>query len=131
MIYFLKKAGIILFISSILFASSQKTTIKEILNNPDKYDQKIVDVEGKVINLKLKTSRKGNKYATFSLMDEEHNTLKVFIWGHKEIKEEGIKNEDKVEVVGTFQKVKYVGKYRFYNEIEAESVKKLKNKDKK
>lgn len=131
MIYFLKKAGIILFISSILFASSQKTTIKEILNNPDKYDHKIVDVEGKVIKLKLKTSRKGNKYATFSLMDEEHNTLKVFIWGHKEIKEEGIKNEDKVEVVGTFQKVKYVGKYRFYKEIEAESVKKLKNKDKK
>ena len=63
-------------------ASPQKATIKEILGNPDKYDQKVVKVEGKVVNLKLKVSKKGNPYTTFSLMDEEHNTLKVFIWGH-------------------------------------------------
>ncbi|MDD3725919.1 MAG: hypothetical protein PHI44_01805 [Candidatus Ratteibacteria bacterium] len=112
-----------LVIPSILSSAPQKATIKEILNNPDTYNQKEVIVVGEVINFKPTISKKGNPYTTFSLIDDDYNALKVFIWGHPEIN-----NDDKVEVIGTFQKIKYVGKYRFYNEIEADSIKKLKER---
>jgi len=121
--------GVSFIISSLVFASPQKATIKDILDNPDKYDQKEVIVEGKVEKIKLTVSKKDNPYTTFNLIDDDYNGIKVFIWGHQEIKNKGIKNNEKVEVIGTFQKVKYVGKYRFYNEIEAESIKKLKTEE--
>ena len=122
--YFVKLACFILFASTVVLASSQKLIVKQILKNPEKYDRKVVKVEGTVIRLKFKTSKKGNRYVTFSLMDEDGNTLKVFMWGYKKIKKEGIKNGDKAEVTGIFYKVKRVGKYRFYNEIDAKTIKK-------
>lgn len=114
-----------MFLFTVVFAS-QNVSIKKILKNPDEYHGKFVIVEGEVENLSLKTSKKGNHYTTFSLRDKEGNLLKVFIWGHEKIKNQDIKNGDKVEVSGIFYKVKYVGKYKFYNEIEAEDIKKLK-----
>lgn len=107
--------------SAFASTSPQKATVKEILDNPDSYDQREVKVEGKVVNLKLKVSKKGNAYTNFSLMDESYKTLKVFMWGHQ-----NVRDGDRVEVTGTFRKVKYVGRYRFYNEVEAESIKKMK-----
>lgn len=117
--------GFILFVFTSLF-SQERTKISDILSNPDKYDKKEVIVEGKVDNLKFKTSKKGNQYITFSIKDEENNSLKVFSWGHQKVKEEKIEDGDKVEVSGIFYKVKFVGQYRFYNEIEAEKIEKLK-----
>ncbi|HRR96622.1 MAG TPA: hypothetical protein P5150_07860 [Candidatus Ratteibacteria bacterium] len=116
---FLYLIAISLILSSFLLSAPQKATIKEILNNPDTYNQKEVIVVGEVINLKPTISKKGNPYTTFSLIDDDYNALKVFTWGHPEIN-----NDDKVEVIGIFQKIKYVGKYRFYNEIEAKNIKK-------
>jgi len=121
---FLYLIAISLILSSFLLSAPQKTTIKEILDNPDTYNQKEVIVVGEVINFKPTISKKGNPYTTFSLIDDDYNALKVFIWGHQEIKNKDIKNNDKVEVIGIFKKIKYVGKYRFYNEIEAENIKK-------
>ncbi|MBA7536801.1 hypothetical protein ES705_29066 [subsurface metagenome] len=101
--------------------SPQEATVKEILDNPDSYDQREVKVAGKAVNLKLKVSKKGNAYTTFSLMDKDYKTLKVFMWGHQDVRD-----GDRIEVTGTFRKVKYVGRYKFYNEIEAERIEKLK-----
>jgi len=73
----------------------------------------MVQVEGKVISTKFKTSKKGNPYTTFDLSDAG-NTLTVFSFGTLSI-EEG----NKIRVMGRYQKVKQVGRYTFYNEIDA------------
>jgi len=97
-----------------------QASIKSILANKDNYDHKEVLVEGKVTSLKFKTSKKGNDYANFHLSDIPGNSIRVFVWGHPSISE-----SDRVEVKGIFYKVKYVGRYRFYDEIDAESIKRL------
>ena len=51
------------------------------------------------------------------------------MWGWKDIEKQKIEKGDKVEVEGIFQKVKYVGKYRFFNEIEADRIKKKKKNE--
>jgi len=108
----------------ILLASPPKVKISQIINNPDKYHNQYISVEGYIQNIKQKISQRGNKYTTFSIFDNEGNSLKVFLWGWEGIEEQNIKEGDKVEVEGKFQKIKYVGRYRFYNEIEAIKIKK-------
>lgn len=121
----LSKISFILFLLPvILLASPSKVKISEVIKNPDKYDNRIISVEGYIEDIKQKISQKGNKYTTFSISDGEDNYLKVFLWGWEGIEEQNIKEGDKVEVEGKFQKIKYVGRYRFYNEIEAIKIKK-------
>jgi RecG-like helicase len=101
-----------------------KTTPTEILQNLDKYDGKMVQVEGKVISPNFRTSKKGNAYTTFKLTDSQKDTLSVFSFGNLTIKE-----GDTVKVMGRFQKVKHVPpRYTFYNEIDTSegSVEKIK-----
>ncbi len=112
----------------IVTAGPQKVKIKKIKENPDKYDNQYISTEGYIKNIKKKTSKKGNKYTTFYITDKENNSLKVFMWGWKDIEKQKIEEGDKVEVEGIFRKVKYVGKYRFFNEIEADRIKKKKKK---
>jgi len=121
----LSKISFILFLLPVfLLASPSRVKISEIIKNPDKYDNQIISVEGYIQNIKQKISQRGNKYTTFSISDGEGNYLKVFLWGWEGIEEQNIKEGDKVEVEGKFQKIKYVGKYKFYNEIEARKIKK-------
>jgi len=68
---------LILFLPSIALTQALKTTITDILTNPDKYDGKMVQVEGKVVSPQFKTSKKGNPYTSFKLKDESGNTLSV------------------------------------------------------
>lgn len=90
--------------------------IGNILQKRDYYDGKSVTASGIVKNMKLKVSKKGNPYATFSV-DDGVNEIKVFTFGHPQIKEGG-----KVTVEGVFKKEKKVGRYTFYNEIEAKKI---------
>jgi hypothetical protein len=98
--------------------AAQETTVEKTLANKDSFDGKEVSVSDTVSKLKLKTSKGGNEYTTFSLMNGSGVSLKVFVWGHSKIKE-----GQKVKVIGTYRKVKKVGRYTFYNEIEATEVK--------
>ena len=92
-----------------------KTTPTEILQSADKYDGKIVQVEGKVVSTNFRTSKRGNAYTTFKVTDSQKGTLSVFSFGTLTIKE-----GDTVKVMGRFQKVKHVPpRYTFYNEIDA------------
>ena len=102
-------------------AQAIKTTVVDILSNPDKFDGKMVQAEGKVTILKAKVSKKGNPYFTFKLADGD-KSLSIFNFGTPSIKE-----GDSVKVMGRYQKVKLVGRYTFYNEIDASggSVEKL------
>jgi DNA/RNA endonuclease YhcR with UshA esterase domain len=94
-------------------ANAQVLTVSEILNHPDKYHLKTVQVKGEVLDVKYKVSKRGNPYAVFVLSDGKAS-IKVFTFGTPEINV-----GDKVMVKGTFYKVKYVGRYTFNNEIDA------------
>ena len=104
----------ICFIPKIADAQAIKTTVSEILNNPDKYDGKMVQVEGTIGSLRFKTSKKGNQYTTMTVRDSSNAMLKVFSFGTLPLQK-----NDSVIVVGRYQKVKHVGSYSFYNEIDA------------
>ena len=68
--------------------------------------------------IKFRTSKGGNEYTTFSLIESSGESIRVFTWGHPKIKE-----GQKVKVTGTYRKVKKIRRYTFYNEIEAVEVK--------
>jgi len=102
------------FIPEILDAQVTKTSISEILKNPDKYDGKMVQIEGKVGSIRTKTSQKGNLYTTVMIIDSANAVLNVFSLGML-----SLKKNDSVTVIGRYQKVKHVGSYSFYNEIDA------------
>ncbi len=97
-----------------LIANAQpiKTTIAEILANPDTFDGKMVLVEGKVEAIKEKISRKGNPYTTFRIF-QENKSLAVHGFGKL-----SLKDGDSVKVVGRYQIMKQSGQFTFYNEIE-------------
>jgi hypothetical protein len=94
-----------------------ETTVQKILANRDSYDGQEVSVSGTVSRLKLKTSKVGKDYTTFSLMSESGGSLTIFVWGQPKLKQ-----GQKVKVTGTYRKVKRVGRYTFYNEIEATEI---------
>jgi hypothetical protein len=113
-IVFIPAITCFLLLSLMANAQGIKTTVTEILASPDKYDGKVVMVEGKASSIKEKTSKKGNAYTTFKIT-QKGNTLSVFTFG-----ELTIKNGDTVRVEGKYQKVKFVPpKLTFYNEIDA------------
>jgi RecJ-like exonuclease len=96
-----------------VYANAQVLTVSEIINNPDKYHLKTVQVKGEVLDVKHKVSKRGNEYTVFVLSDGK-KSLNVFTFRTPEINV-----GDKVKVEGIFYKVKYVGRYTFYNEIDA------------
>jgi hypothetical protein len=94
-------------------AQALKTTVTDILSNPDQYDGKMVSVEGTVGSIKEKVSKKGNAYTTFKLSQGD-KSLSVFSFGNS-----SLKDADSARVMGRYQKVKHVGQFTFYNEIDA------------
>ena len=111
----------LLIITSAANAQAIKTTVGEILSNPDQYDGKMVQVEAKVFLPHFKSSKKGNAYTTFKL-ENDGQFLSVFSFGTLPIN-----GGDSVRVIGTYRNVKKVGRYTFHNEIDAShgSVEKL------
>jgi RecJ-like exonuclease len=93
--------------------NAQVVTISEILSDPDKYHLKTVLVKGEVLDVKHKVSKRGNPYTVFALSDGT-SAIKIFTFGTPEIN-----RGDRVKVKGIFYKVRYVGRYTFYNEIDA------------
>ena len=75
-------------------------------------------LHGTATAVKETTSRRGNDYTTFKLQAATRGAVSIFMWGHPPLKE-----GDPVEVVGVFQQVRHVGKYTFYNEVEAQRIK--------
>src|SRR5712692_1902662 len=91
-------------------------TVAEIAKNPAAFDQKTVTVSGTAEQISSRTSRRGNPYTTFRLSDHGE-AVKVFTFGTPPIKD-----GQRVEVRGVFQRVKQVGRYTFHDEIDASSV---------
>lgn len=90
-----------------------RTDIQAILANPNGFDGRKVEVEGRVESLRSRISGKGSPYTIFRIADNGES-LSVFALGHSPLKE-----GDLVRVSGMFQKVRYVSQYVFLNEIDA------------
>lgn len=111
--------GFSLLLVSILAAAAE-VSIKALVANPAQFDGQTVTLRGTATAVKATVSRKGNPYTTFQVQDASSAAVRVFAWGHPAVKEGG-----SVEVVGVFQQVKRVGRYSFYNEVEAQTVRPL------
>jgi DNA polymerase III alpha subunit len=97
--------------------SGWSATVAEIAKHPESFDQKTVTVVGTANQVDRRTSRRGNAYTTFRLIDRAES-VKVFTFGTPDIKD-----GERVEVRGRFQRVKQVGSYTFHDEIDATSIK--------
>jgi hypothetical protein len=97
-----------------------ETPAEKIVADKDSYDGKEVSVSGKISNLKFKTLKGGNKYATFLLVGESGGRINVIISEHPKLKP-----GQKVRVTGLYRKVKKAPHRNYYNEIEASEVKAL------
>ncbi len=109
--------GFFLLLLTIGFLQAQVTiAVLALVKNSDRYDGQIVTVMGTVTGYRERTSRAGNPYTTFRLEDAGASVL-VFAWKHQ-----GLRNGQRVQVTGKFLKTKRVGRYTFYNEIEAQRI---------
>ncbi len=86
--FLISLAAIVCFFSLPLIANAQaiKTTVADILANPDKYDGKMVQVEGWVSSPQFNASKVG-PYTTFNLGDNSGKVLSVVSLGILSIKE--------------------------------------------
>lgn len=115
---------LILLLLSAFVLAAEKASVGSLLKDAAKFDNKAVVVTGKVDKFKARTSRSGNKYFTFELVDgKEH----VAVYGKGELKPEP-KDGDKVEVTGMYAKERKVGSSTFKNEIDVTQPKKSKDK---
>lgn len=95
---------------------AQAVSVAALVGDPDRYDGRVVTVAGVVSGYRERVSRAGNPYTTFRL-EEGGGSVAVFAWGHR-----GLRDGLRVRVTGVFQKVRRVGRYTFYNEIEARRI---------
>jgi len=87
-------------------------TTGQLLGAPDKWHGRPVVVSGTVARLEPRTSARGNAYFTFQLVDGA--AVRVFSYGIPEVRE-----GQRVQVEGTFHKVKRVGTHTFQNQVDA------------
>jgi uncharacterized protein (DUF58 family) len=105
--------AVFLLCASSMAAAQVRTDIQAILSNPNGFDGRKVEVEGRVESLRSRLSAKGGPYTTFKLA-EDGESLSVFTLGDARLKE-----GDLVKVTGRFQKIRYLSQYVFLNEIDA------------
>jgi hypothetical protein len=90
--------------------------IKTLLSDPARYDGQSVTLAGSVTQLEARVSKRGNSYYTFRLADGSSRVI-VFSYG-----EPPCPAGSEVTVQGVFNRVKQVGNYTFYDQIDAKRV---------
>ncbi|TMI82329.1 MAG: hypothetical protein E6H04_04970 [Bacillati bacterium ANGP1] len=112
--------ALVLLTAGILPALAQQiVTVSALLQHPERYDGQTITVTGQVTAYRERVSARGNAYTTFRLHDRTAE-VSVFVW-----KRAGLGNGANVRITGKFQREKHVGRYTFYNEIQAERVERL------
>jgi hypothetical protein len=99
--------------------AQQAVTPQALGQNPDRYDKQLVSVTGTIVSYRERVSAHGKPYTTFRVKSDSAS-VSVFAWKHQ-----GLRNGQRVRVIGTFKKVKVAGGYRFRNEIEAQRIEAL------
>lgn len=97
-------------------SAAEKVTVKDIVKDGSKYDKKVVTTSGKVAKFEQRTSRAGNSYFVFEVV-EEKDKAKVNVYGRGKL-DLKVQNGDKVEVTGYYRVEKKVGDQTFKNELE-------------
>jgi cytochrome c-type biogenesis protein CcmE len=97
--------------------SAERVSVQQILSNPSEFDGQEISIQGIATKVSPRTSKRGNEYTTFTLTDESGEGVNVFTGGHPRVSE-----GQKVTVMGTYEKVKRVGKHVFYDEIGAKEI---------
>ena len=114
-------ARVIAFTFLFVFAfavAADKATVAELLNDPAKFDGKVLTVTGKAKNFKAKTSKAGNNYFTFQI-EEKGKTINVY--GRGELAK-APKDGEKVEATGKFAKEKDMKSFTVKNELDVSKV---------
>ncbi|MDR7414960.1 MAG: hypothetical protein QN193_02410 [Armatimonadota bacterium] len=117
--WFIPTIPVLIAVLVVSSAFGQLVSIATLLGNPDRYDGQVVTVVGMISGYRERVSRAGNPYTTFRL-EEGGSSVAVFAWGRQRL-QDGLR----VRVTGVFQKVRRVGRYTFYNEIEAQRIERL------
>jgi hypothetical protein len=108
--------ALVLFAASALAARADLVTVKDLLAEPDKWHGRAVVVTGGVGKLEARTSKRGNPYYTF-LLNDGMQSVTVFSYGTPEVRD-----GSRVQVEGTFLKIKRVGQYTFHNQVDARRI---------
>ncbi|HSI74027.1 MAG TPA: hypothetical protein VK934_12695 [Fimbriimonas sp.] len=88
-------------------------TVSALLDKPDSFTGKEVKTSGKVERFEQRTSKAGNPYFVFKLVEKDK---KVSVYGQGTL-EKALKNGSEVQVIGKFLKENKVGNNVFKNEI--------------
>lgn len=107
------------FVAAIALAV-EKVGLVELAKDPKKYDGKVLETSGEVAEFKQKTSRAGNKYFTFTLV--QGDKAKVHVYSQGEAAKE-VKDGATVKVTGIYRLEKKLGTMTFKNEIDATKAK--------
>ncbi len=93
-----------------------RLTVRMLVQDPGRYDGKVVTVVGTIASYRERASDSGTPYATFRLTDGDASVT-VFIWN-----KHNLSNGRKVRVTGAFAKARSVGTVPFDNEIQAHRI---------
>ena len=91
-------------------------TIQALVQNPNRFDGKVVSVVGTISAYRERASDTGHPFTVFVLSDGS-TSVNVFIWNRHPFG-----NGDRVRVTGTFLRAKSVGTLTFDNEIQAHRI---------
>ncbi len=93
--------------------AGQGISVHALIQDPVKYDGKVVTVVGTITAYRERVSTAGNPYTTFRLTDGDEYVV-VFSWN-----KQGFSNGQRVRVTGTFSKIREAGTSPVANEIQA------------
>lgn len=93
--------------------ADQGISVHALIQDPAKYDGKVVTVVGTITAYRERVSNAGNPYTTFRLADGDE-FVAVFSWN-----KQGFSNGQRVRVTGTFSKIREAGTSPVGNEIQA------------
>ena len=88
-------------------------TVQALVQNPNRYDGKVVTVVGTIAAYRERASDSGHPYTVFRLRDGEASVT-IFTWTRYRLG-----NGDKVRVTGTFVRARPAGTVSSDNEIQA------------
>ncbi len=93
--------------------ADQGISVHALIQDPAKYDGRVVTVVGTITAYRERVSNAGNPYTTFRLTEGDE-FVAVFSWN-----KQGFSNGQRVRVTGTFSKIREAGTSPVGNEIQA------------
>jgi len=102
------------------WAAAQTQTIPAVLQHPDQYDGKVINVIGTITGYQESVAGVAGKYTKFRLEDGGSSVTVYYFGQHL-----GLKNGMRVRVIGTYSAFKQSGQYTYRNQVGAQEVQRL------